>query len=106
MNTECLQPNEVQFSKMPEKKMIDLNLKMRVKDLRSLVLILGGVSRLHIGVQDEKLIIEDLKNAIKPEAALKLWDLFVKAQVDIDIHPAQQQPEEVISIEVPVKNLL
>ena len=90
---------------MPDKKVIDLHLIMTIKDLRSLVVLMGCVCRAHAGTRARQLLLDDLMNAIEAEQALKIWDMLIKHQVDIDlkIKPADTDPEPPITIEIPIK---
>jgi len=87
---------------MPDKKIVDVQVQMRAKDLRSLVLLLGAVTRLHAGDENKAAVMEDLMNAITVEDAEKLWDLFIKVQID-QLHLDKIEEDEPVTVVVPVR---
>lgn len=89
---------------MPDKKKVDVHVQMRAKDLRSLVRLLGAVTRLHAGEENRQVVMDDLMNAITPEDSEKLWDLFIKVQVD-QLHLDKVEVDEPVTVVVPVRKI-
>lgn len=79
--------------------MIPVNVTMQLHQLRNLINILGGVARLQAGLHDEEVVMHDLKEACDAETVIKLWDMFIKVQVDAALHTeSKTEPEEPITV--------
>ena len=79
--------------------MIPVYVAMQLHQLRSLINILGCVTRLQQGLHNKDVIMHDLKEACDAETAVKLWDMFIKVQVDAALHTeSKTEPEEPITV--------
>lgn len=67
---------------MPDKKLIDVHLKIPLSHLRGLENIMRGMSLAHLPDQDSDKIVKYLKTAMTQDDIKILWDLITKIHRD------------------------